>query len=73
MTVAFFGLLLCDELALNQLAFYLIVAVLIDTFVIRTMLVPAVMSSIGKFNWWPKMYNKVNSNTNSNSGSTNVV
>ena len=35
------------------MSFYLVVAVLIDTFVIRSMLVPAIMFLIGSRNWWP--------------------
>lgn len=38
---------------MNQLAFFLVVSVLIDTFFVRTILVPCVMSSLGKANWCP--------------------
>ena len=32
----------------------LCIAVLIDTFIIRTILVPAIMSLAEKWNWWPR-------------------
>ena len=39
-----------------MLAFYLTFAVILDTFVVRTVLVPAMMYALGKYNWWPKQY-----------------
>lgn len=40
--------------SLNMLAFYLVVAVLLDTFIVRTLLVPALVSALGSWNWWPR-------------------
>lgn len=37
-----------------QVAFFLVVAVLLDTFVIRTVLVPILMGVAGKNAWWPR-------------------
>ena len=54
MAIAFSGLMLSREMVLNQFGFMLCVAVLIDTFIIRTILVPAIMSLAEKWNWWPK-------------------
>lgn len=56
MAIAFSGLLLSTEAVLNQLAFLLVFAVLVDTFIVRSMLVPAVMAALGKLNWWPQKF-----------------
>lgn len=54
MAVAFGGLLFSSESCVNQLAFYLVFATLFDTFVVRTFLVPALMSLAGELCWWPQ-------------------
>lgn len=36
-----------------QFAFALVVGILIDTFVVRTLLIPAVMALVGERSWWP--------------------
>eukprot|EP00051_Salpingoeca_urceolata_P014586 m.186049 g.186049 ORF g.186049 m.186049 type:complete len:899 (-) comp18128_c0_seq3:143-2839(-) len=53
MAIAFGGLIFSNEQGLNEVSFYLTLAVLFDTFVIRTILVPATMKPMGRFNWWP--------------------
>jgi uncharacterized membrane protein YdfJ with MMPL/SSD domain len=53
MAVAFCGLLFSATMAMNQLAFFMVSAVLYDTFVVRTLLVPALMSLMGDSVWWP--------------------
>lgn len=53
MAVAFFGLLFSKVALLNQMSFFLVFAVLLDTLVVRTMLVPAIMVLLRKANWWP--------------------
>eukprot|EP01064_Diplonema_japonicum_P034996 TRINITY_DN7417_c0_g1_i1.p1 TRINITY_DN7417_c0_g1~~TRINITY_DN7417_c0_g1_i1.p1 ORF type:complete len:918 (+),score=137.07 TRINITY_DN7417_c0_g1_i1:84-2756(+) len=53
MAVAFSGLFFSTIEAINQMGFYLVFSVLFDTFVVRSVLVPALMSLIGKYNWWP--------------------
>jgi len=53
MAVAFGALSLSKEMALNQFAFFLCVAVLLDTFIVRSMMVPALVSLAGPLNWWP--------------------
>jgi uncharacterized membrane protein YdfJ with MMPL/SSD domain len=54
MAIAFSGLLFSSEMLLNQCSFYLVFAVLVDTFVIRTVMVPAIMGFAGGVNWWPR-------------------
>ena len=53
MAVAFSGLLFSKTPAMNQLSFFLCAAVLYDTFVVRALLVPAMMSLGGDASWWP--------------------
>jgi len=53
MCIAFAGLLLSEEMVLNQYGFMLAFAVLCDTFIVRTLLVPAIMNLLGPINWWP--------------------
>jgi len=53
MAIAFAGLLLSKEPEMNQLAFYMVFAVIFDTFVVRPVLVPATMSLLFELNWWP--------------------
>jgi RND superfamily putative drug exporter len=37
----------------RQIGFGLAVGILLDTFVVRTVLVPSTVSLIGRWNWWP--------------------
>jgi uncharacterized membrane protein YdfJ with MMPL/SSD domain len=53
MAVAFGSLLFMDSMAARQMGFILVSSVLFDTFVVRTLLVPAVMSMTDCFGWWP--------------------
>ncbi|KAJ9456507.1 Membrane protein YdfJ [Diplonema papillatum] len=54
MAMAFSGLFFSDIPTVNQMGFYLVFSVLFDTLVVRSLLVPAVMSLLGKWNWWPR-------------------
>ena len=54
MAVAFGGLMFSSSPVLYQWSFLLTTAVLLDTFVIRTLVVPIVMGWTGKFSWWPR-------------------
>ncbi len=36
-----------------QFAFALVVGILLDTFIVRSLLIPAVMSLVGERSWWP--------------------
>lgn len=53
MAISFSGLLMSREKVMDTLAFYLTFAVLFDTAVVRTLLVPAALSLFGEANWWP--------------------
>jgi len=53
MSIAFGGLLFSKQMVLNQFGFMLCIAVLVDTFVVRTLMVPAIMGLVGWVNWWP--------------------
>jgi RND superfamily putative drug exporter len=37
----------------RQIGFGLAVGILLDTFVVRTVLVPSTVSLLGRWNWWP--------------------
>ena len=67
MAVAFGGLLSASLPLLNQLSFFIVFAVLIDTFVIRTFLVPAVHGMLGSVVWWPFKKATIVIHTSSNS------
>ena len=57
MCAAFGGMLFSSTIVLNQFAFFLVSAVLLDTFVIRTLLVPIVLELSGeKWGWWPRKF-----------------
>ena len=56
MAIAFSGLLLSNETAMNQIACLLVAAVLVDTFVVRSIMVPAVMGMLGRANWFPQQF-----------------
>lgn len=49
----FAALLTGQIMGLIQLGFAVAFGVLVDTFVVRTMLVPAITVLLGKFAWWP--------------------
>lgn len=54
MAIAFSGLLFSSLPSCNQLSFYMVFAVVFDTFVVRSFLVPSLMHLLGDFNWWPR-------------------
>lgn len=54
MALAFIGMVAQhDNPFLCQMGFTMILGVLVDTFVVRTLLVPAILAMAGKLNWWP--------------------
>lgn len=52
-------------LFLAQLAFIVAFGVLIDTIIVRSLLVPALSYDIGKFIWWPSKLSRTDSSENS--------
>jgi RND superfamily putative drug exporter len=48
-------------LFLAQLAFIVAFGVLIDTIIVRSLLVPALSYDIGKFIWWPSKLSRTDS------------
>ena len=54
MAVAYSGFLFSDIPLLNQLGFFIVLAVLVDSFVVRPLLVPALMHILGSVNYWPR-------------------
>merc|ERR1712232_166322 len=55
MSLAFSGLLFSAKVMHQQFATLLIVSVMLDTFVVRTILVPALMLAFGPWSWWPSV------------------
>ncbi|MEM3341589.1 MAG: MMPL family transporter [Thermoplasmata archaeon] len=53
MVISFGGLMLSTMLILVEVGFILAFAILMDTTVVRMLLVPAIMSVAKKWNWWP--------------------
>ncbi|MEV6303918.1 MMPL family transporter [Actinoplanes sp. NPDC051861] len=50
--VVFLGFLLGDLIAVKEIGFAMAVALLLDVTVVRGLLLPAVMSLLGEWNWW---------------------
>lgn len=53
MALAFLGLVLAEEPSVNEMGFYMVFAVLFDTFVVRSLMVPAIMGMLGEASWFP--------------------
>lgn len=53
MAVAFSSLLFSSAAVLNEFGLTLVVATLVDTFLVRTVLVPSLMFCAVDWNWWP--------------------
>merc|ERR1712154_709778 len=53
MAMSFSGLLLETIISSNQMGMVFVFGVLVDTFIVRPMLVPSILSFADKLNWWP--------------------
>ena len=51
-TFSIFGIVGGDQQG-EQIGFGIAFAILLDTFIVRTLLVPSVVALLGKKNWWP--------------------
>jgi len=56
MAAAFSGLLFSSTVMNQQLALVILVGIFFDTVFLQSMLVPAIMASLGEFNWWPSSF-----------------
>lgn len=63
MALAFAGMLANSNRFLNQFGAIMIASVLLDTFLVRTVLVPAMLSVGGWVNWWPRAMPAVDRST----------
>mmetsp|Transcript_33049 Transcript_33049/g.71919 ORF Transcript_33049/g.71919 Transcript_33049/m.71919 type:complete len:913 (-) Transcript_33049:6-2744(-) len=54
MAIAFSGLMASTIPMLNQVSLLLVVAVLLDTFFVRSWATPAIHAPLGRLNWWPR-------------------
>lgn len=54
MSLAFSGLCFSDKLLMQQFGTLLVISVMFDTFVVRTVLVPSLMLVAQDWNWWPR-------------------
>uniref|UniRef100_A0A7S4T4M5 SSD domain-containing protein n=1 Tax=Alexandrium monilatum TaxID=311494 RepID=A0A7S4T4M5_9DINO len=58
MAIAFGGLMFASIVMVNGLSFYMVFAVLYDTFIARCLFTPAIMSLLGRWNWFPSPLSK---------------
>jgi RND superfamily putative drug exporter len=54
-TFAVLGLVGGDK-SVQQIGFGVAFGILLDTFFVRTLLVPSIVALLGKWNWWPSKY-----------------
>jgi RND superfamily putative drug exporter len=59
MLLVFGAFIAANVVLTKQLGFGLAVAVLLDALIIRMMLVPSFMATVGEWNWWPNAKPKV--------------
>ena len=56
MSISFSAMMLSSMLVMKQLGFIFAASILVDTFIIRTMVVPSLLHLFGEMNWWPRKY-----------------
>jgi hypothetical protein len=56
MAIAFSGLIASGMPTLRQMGVFLASSVLLDTFIVRMVMVPPLLHYLGRFNWWPNKY-----------------
>jgi len=68
MVAAFLALLLCTTPALNEIAFLLIVGVIVDCFITTKLIIPCVMALLGRWNFWPRKFSTQQQTATLNAG-----
>jgi uncharacterized membrane protein YdfJ with MMPL/SSD domain len=58
MAIAFSGLATSEMPIVREIGTFLAVSVLLDTFVVRMLIVPPLLHFLGRFNWWPSSLSK---------------
>jgi RND superfamily putative drug exporter len=53
MGVSFGAMMGSHTMSIQQIGFVLSTAVMVDTFVVRLFVIPAIMVNLGEANWWP--------------------
>jgi len=71
MVIAFAGLLWSSMLNAAELSLYIIATVIYDTFVMRCLFMPAIMSLMGRWNWWPSKLTGMQFSAESRKGGAN--
>jgi uncharacterized membrane protein YdfJ with MMPL/SSD domain len=56
MAIAFSGLAASAMPTLKQVGVFLATSVLLDTFVVRMLMVPPILHFLGRYNWWPNKF-----------------
>eukprot|EP00930_Biecheleria_cincta_P056748 TRINITY_DN42808_c0_g1_i1.p1 TRINITY_DN42808_c0_g1~~TRINITY_DN42808_c0_g1_i1.p1 ORF type:complete len:873 (-),score=128.63 TRINITY_DN42808_c0_g1_i1:125-2743(-) len=56
MAIAFGGICMSEVTAMRQMSMIFVFAVLLDTFVVRTAVTPALTAALGDLNWWPRQF-----------------
>jgi len=54
MASVFGGILLSDEVAIDQFGFLMCASVLVDTFIVQCFLIGPILSLGDRFSWWPR-------------------
>lgn len=54
MVIAFGSMMLSSQMLLVECGFFLSWSILLDTFVVRAVLCPALMAIFGRWHWWPR-------------------
>lgn len=54
MVIAFGSMMLSSQMLLVQAGFFLSFSIFLDTFIVRTVLCPALMAIFGRYHWWPR-------------------
>lgn len=58
MAIAFGGMILSEVPSMRQASWIFVMAVLLDTFVVRTVVTPALTAAMGELNWWPREFKR---------------